>query len=42
MYLSALMDYFAFTVCDISILLHCLHCTAIQLFRYPYSRKCAK
>jgi len=34
--------YFAFTDCVVIILLHCLHCTVIQLFGYLYSRKCAK
>jgi len=24
------------------LLLHCLHCTVIQLFGYLHSRKCAK
>jgi len=38
MYFSALMD----SVILLLLLLHCLHCTVIQLFGYLHSCKCAK
>jgi len=40
MYFSALMDSVILHL--LLLLLHCLHCTVIQLFGYLHSRKCAK
>jgi len=44
MYFSALMDCVILQLRTVLLLLllHCLHCTAIQLFGYLHSRKCAK
>jgi len=38
MYFSALMD----SVILLLLLLHCLHCTVIELFGYLHSCKCVK
>jgi len=40
MYFSALMDSVTLHLL-LLLLLHCLHCTVIQLFGYLHSRKCA-
>jgi len=44
MYFSALMDSVILHLQTVLLLLllHCLHCTVIQLFGYLHSRKCAK
>jgi len=44
MYFSALMDCVILHLRTVLLLLllHCLHCTIIQLFGYLHSRKCAK